>query len=341
MITYKCNIAGPYHIDRGIPCQDSFSVITNERFSVLAVADGLGSELYSDIGASVAAHAAVNYVAEHFESDMQYEEIQKSMKDAYVYAYRTVLERAKNDGNDPDEYDTTLCLAVYDGKHLFFAQSGDSGLVALLEDGNYLRVTSQQRDEEGRVFPLCCGPEKWEFGYIDSPVSSFMLMTDGVLEQICPKLLRNNKTDINIPLARKFLDRFDCTHEDVPALEKAVCDYLENYPKHMLDDDKTVVVLVNPDLKPAKKEESYYDIPDWRSLREKAERILFPNGIDCLDSSDDEALLPTSNIETPEGSIISKPTKKERDYDLDEESENNRLVDNPSTNDVAANDSDM
>ncbi len=275
MVIYKSNMAGPYHVENDLPCQDSFAIFHNDVFSVLAVADGLGSELYSDVGASVTAQTAVEYCSEHIIEGMGSAEIKKVMNNALVSAYKAVLTRAADDGNDPDEYDTTLCLAIYDGEHLYFAQSGDSGLVALLENGEYHRVTTQQRDEEGRVFPLCWGPEKWEFGYVDSPVSAFMLMTDGVFEQICPKLMRKREIEINIPLARRFLDRFDCTEEDVPDLEKAVHEYLEHYPRHLLDDDKTVVVLINPERRPAQKDETYYAIPDWKAMRDEAEKRLF------------------------------------------------------------------
>lgn len=272
MVIYKCNMAGPYHVETGLPCQDAYAVFQNDTFSVLAVADGLGSELYSDVGADVAAHTAVEYCSEHLVEGVDPAEIRRVMSNALVSAYKAVLTKADADGNDPDEYDTTVCLAVYDGERLYYAQSGDSGLVALLENGEYYRVTTQQRDEEGRVFPLCWGPEKWEFGSVASPVSAFMLMTDGVFEQICPKLMRKRDIEINIPLARRFLDRFDCTEEDVPELEKAVHEYLENYPRRLLDDDKTVVVLVNPDRRPEQKDAAYYAIPDWKAMRDEAEK---------------------------------------------------------------------
>lgn len=294
MIIYKSNMAGPYHTESGLPCQDSFAIYQDENYSILAVADGLGSELYSDVGAAVAVHTAVEYCSKHIAVGMQFDGIKKVMNNALVNAYRAVLTRAVEDGNDSDEYDSTLCLAIYDGEHLFFAQSGDSGLVALLENGEYYRVTTQQRDEEGRVFPLCWGPEKWEIGYVDSPVSAFMLMTDGVFEQICPKQMRKRDIEINIPLARRFLDRFDCTKNDVPELEKAVYEYLEHFPRHLLDDDKTVVVLVNPKRRPDEKDEAYYAIPDWKAMRDEAEMKL-----SRVDSDSSEAAEEQNNESVP------------------------------------------
>ena len=314
MVIYKSNLAGPYHIENGLPCQDSFAIFHSDAISVLAVTDGLGSELYSDIGASVAAQAAVKYCSKRIIKGMDFADIKRVMNNALVSSYKAVLARANEDGNDSDEYDSTLCLAVYYGEHLYFAQSGDSGLVALLENGEYYRVTTQQRDEEGRVFPLCWGPEKWEFGYVDSPVSAFMLMTDGVFEQICPKLMRKRDIEINIPLARRFLDRFDCTEEDVPELEKAVHKYLEHYPRHLLDDDKTVVVLINPERRPAEKDEAYYAIPDWKTMCDEAEKRLLGSDTTIVeeigDIVDDSLLFVdaiSDNLETSVGSIRHDP----------------------------------
>ncbi len=275
-ITYKVNMAGPYHLDNKLPCQDSFSVkIVKDKFMIAAVADGLGSELYSDIGSSVAVDMAVNYCAEHISEGLSLEKIEKILRNSFLYAYKAVLARAEKDGNSPDEYDTTLCLTVYDGEYLYYGQSGDSGLVVLLENGEYRYLTKQQRDEDGCVFPLCWGPDKWEFGSIDEAVSAFMLMTDGILDQICPPIMRMQNIDINIPLARKFLDRFECNEDDVMMLEEAAYKYLENFPREVLDDDKTIVVIMNTERKPGVKSDEYYAIPDRKVLRDETERRLY------------------------------------------------------------------
>lgn len=348
MVIYKSNMAGPYHIENGLPCQDSFAIFHNDAFSVLAVTDGLGSELYSDVGASVAAQTAVEYCSERIIDGMEFAEVKKVMNNALVNAYKAVLTRATEDCNDSDEYDSTLCLAVYDGERLYFAQSGDSGLVALLENGEYCRVTTQQRDEEGRVFPLCWGPEKWEFGYVNSPVSAFMLMTDGVFEQICPKLMRKRDIEINIPLARRFLDRFDCTEEDVPELEKAVHEYLEHYPRHLLDDDKTVVVLINPERRPAEKDETYYAIPDWKAMRDEAEkRLLTSDSTNSEEVSDvvvdhlplEEALSgnPETFVSTMRRDSDNEPLGQSDDAELSKNSFHNTGNASESSEDVKKN----
>lgn len=279
IITYKNSMAGPYHIDEGLPCQDScFISMGKDGLIIAAVADGLGSEEFSDIGSQVAAETAVTRCAEELAADTPPEEVRKKLNNSFVEAYRAVLERADKDGNARDEYDTTLCLAVYDpaSGRLFYGQSGDSGLVALLSDGSYKQLTRQQRDEGGCVYPLCFGPDYWEFGEAEGRVSAFMLMTDGVFEQICPKLMKKEEVTVNVPLAQKFLDRFDCPPDKVSELEQASAAFLEKYPRSKLDDDKTVVAVINTDAVPARREESYYAPPDWTALYQKAMKKIYP-----------------------------------------------------------------
>lgn len=278
ILSYKANMAGPYHIEKGIVCQDSLALETGrDGFVIAAVADGLGSELYSDIGSAVAAGAAVHFCAERIDGTMPFAAIRAVLQNALICAHQAVVSRAEADGHDRNEYDTTLCLCAYDGEHLYYAQSGDSGMIVLLEDGRYRRVTTQQRDADGCVFPLCWGTEKWEFGVVEAPVSAVMLMTDGVFERLCPPILRRRETDINIPLARNFLDRFDCTPDTLPALEAAACAFLESYPRDLLDDDKTIVVLLNTDRPAAVLGEDYYAAPDWAALQADAARRLWPD----------------------------------------------------------------
>lgn len=273
---YTANMAGPYHLDNGIPCQDSFYIKRDSNGVVFAsAADGLGSESYSEDGSRIASQRSCNFCMEHYKSGMPFPEVKKIMNNAFVNAYKAVLEEAQAAGNSPDEYDTTLCMVIFDDGHVFYGQSGDSGILALMKSGEYVPLTTQQRDEDGYVFPLCSGPGMWVFGEVEDPVSSVMLMTDGVWEQICPPLLRNHDVKINIALASRFMDRHETSLRSVKALEEAAGRYLENYPRGLLDDDKTIVVIYDP-LQPARKMPAeYYKSPDWASLREAAKANLY------------------------------------------------------------------
>lgn len=320
-LIYANCMAGTYHIDDGLPCQDSYAIKEKDDLVIASVADGLGSELYSEIGSSIAADYVVNYCSDKITSDMNFENAKKIMYNSYVEAYKAILAKAKTDGNSQDEYDTTLCLAVYNykTKKLMFGQSGDSGIVALLTNGKYLKVTEQQRDEDKRVYPLCFGPEKWEFGQVDD-VSAIALMTDGIFEQFCPNLLKRSEININVPLAAKFLDRFDYPLDKVDDLQKASDEYLKNYPRYLLDDDKTIVAIINKDAVPCRQDDDYYKAPDWEELLEEREKMLHPdldpmpqvNEVVSTDLKDHEEALSDKiepidkSVETATNSLLTK-----------------------------------
>ena len=200
---------------------------------------------------------------------MNIEDIQKIMNNAFVYGWKAVCEKAVEDGNLFDEYDTTLCLVIYDGKSIYYEQSGDSGMIALGEDGYYKVITEQQRDADGCVFPLCFGPNYWKFGKEEGPFHSVLLMTDGVLEQMIPPVLnKDNSGDyqLNIPNLEKLMNRTEDDDEVISELQTQLFEYFENYPSYALDDDKTVLVLWNTDTKSITLEDEYYTPIDWNEV---------------------------------------------------------------------------
>lgn len=261
---------GPYHINHNIECQDSYAYeIVSDNLIIAAVADGLGSCKHSAIGSSISTKRCVQYCKENYKEDSSKEEIKRILNNAFVYAYQDVIEKAKEDNNPLDQYDTTLCAAIFDGTNVYYANSGDSGIVALGTDGYIRALTRQQRDEDGNVFPLCCGPSCWDFGVVKN-IHSLMLVTDGIYNEMVPPVLNSNNDGeliINVPNAYKFLNRQG--KEDIDALKKTMYDYMKNYPDYQLNDDKTMVLIWNTKNKSKTLDKEYYNPVDWNSVYEK------------------------------------------------------------------------
>lgn len=273
---YSACMAGPYHIDNNIPCQDSrYIKQRDDGVTVAACADGLGSELYSDIGSQLGSYNAVAYCAEHYEPNMTTEEVLHLIKVSFVNAYKAVLDKAAEMGEDIDQFDSTLCLVIYDGENVWYGQSGDSGMVVRLTNGMYYPITEQQRDDDGNVFPLCSGPDYWVFGKVEGSVSSVMLMTDGVWDQICHPLLRKESVKVNTSLIAPFMERTETEQEEIEGVQKACEGFLEHFPRDQLDDDKTVVILYNTDNPATKMPVEYYLYPDWDKLKAKNREIFY------------------------------------------------------------------
>ena len=272
------NTTGPYHILKGIPCQDSvYLKYINPDIVVAAVADGLGSERHSKIGSEIAAKVAVEHIAKHYSSTMKADKVKALMNNSFVYAYKAILEKVEAMDENPDEFDTTLCLAIFDGNHLFVGQSGDSGMVALLQDGAYINCCQPQNDEEGHVFPLCSGPDVWEYIEIDKPVCAIMLMTDGIYKRIVndliefdDRIINGHQIEVNVPFAEKLMRRTERTDEEISDLSNSVNQMFINYPKEKIDDDKSLILIFDPDVSADMMPNEYYTPLDYDALHKKA-----------------------------------------------------------------------
>jgi transglutaminase/protease-like cytokinesis protein 3 len=109
--------------------------VISDNLCIAAVADGLGSELYSDIASRVAVDVAVEVCSEEINEKKNDVDIIKTIKKAFTKSLEAIQMRALQDQRDVNQYDTTLSLAVLKANNLFFGHSGDSGIIALGQDG--------------------------------------------------------------------------------------------------------------------------------------------------------------------------------------------------------------
>ena len=303
---YSASMAGPYHIQHNIPCHDARAIRKRpDGVVVAACADGLGSELFSDVGSRIASRVAVSHCAAEFHANMTTQEVLRLMKVSFVNGYKAVLEEAARMGEDHGQFDTTLCLAIYDGETVWYGQSGDSGLVVRLKTGEYLPVTSQQRDGEGNVYPLCSGPEYWVFGKVEGSVSALMLMTDGIWEQVCHPLLQKEPVKINTRLLRPFTERTETVLKELRKVEAACRSYLQDIPAEQVNDDKTVVVLYNPENPAEAMPDSYYLSPDWEALKQKFQSAIYGEAPEAVQP---EATPEETPLSTPQPAVTAPPS---------------------------------
>lgn len=272
---YEVNLAGPGHRARGVPCQDSCAVEALPSAAVAAVADGLGSQALSDVGSQAAARAAVTYCRAHLGRCTSEDATLDVLREAYRAAYDAVLDEADRRGESAGQMDCTLCVALFAGGMVAWGQSGDSGLAVAHTDGSYELVTRMQRDDEGRVYPLCFD-ERWEFG-ICTDVASALLCTDGVLEDLVapPALAKHTTQPIDTRVARGFLHPDVAAAGSIEALQAAAEAYLDELPADVLDDDKTAVVLFDDEHLPGEMPAPYYDGPDWDDICAKAHELIY------------------------------------------------------------------
>jgi hypothetical protein len=294
--SYGVSEQGTYHVkNNNIPCQDYHHIVKcGDDMVVAAVADGLGSAEHSDIASKIAATLSVEYCAKNIVPSGDTNDILDVIKKSFVLAQNSIENKAQENGHSINEYDTTLTLAVMRKNTLYYGHSGDSGIIALTLDGRYEQVTEQQRDEDDRVFPLFF-KDNWIFRQYDKKVCSVLLATDGMFDTFFPFYIRNEPVNIHVSLARFFMDnralRIDEAGED--KVKAQMKDFILNIPDEQVNDDKTIVVLVNASTESALQPEEYYKEPDWTELKRKHDeewkRKAYPHLFKEKKTDNDEA----------------------------------------------------
>lgn len=281
---YGITQQGTYHVKNNVVCQDAHNIIKCGDFMVVAaVADGLGSEEHSDVASKIAANSSTNYCVEKISEDTPDEAILSILHDAFSLAQNEIESEVKKNNHELDQYDTTLSLAILKNGTLFYGHSGDSGIVALTEDGLYEKVTEQQRDSYGRVFPLYFGEKKWVFGKYEKAVASVLLATDGMFETLFPYLIQNEPVNVYVALARYFMDIqiLGIAELGEAVVQDKMSEFVDSISDDQVNDDKTVVVIASDAVVPKGQPESYYAEPDWKELKKKRDeewrRAAYPH----------------------------------------------------------------
>jgi hypothetical protein len=303
-------------VEKNIVCQDFHRIVRcGEDIAIAVVADGLGSAEHADIGSQTAANVAAEYCEKHINPLGN--EITDTIKKAFDAAYDAIEKEAASKEHGMEKYDTTLSLAVLIRDDLYYGHSGDSGIIALTTQGRYVSVTEQQRDSEGRVFPLFF-EDKWVFAQYEEKVSAVLLATDGMLETFFPIYIKDNPvSNIHVSLAQFFMDnnklRIDKVGQE--AVQARISDYMEKIPDETVNDDKTVVVLINPSIKTSQMPKEYYVDPDWAELKRKHDeawkRKAYPGLYkETTPETEPESVLPSVDTTMGKTHARSLPTKQ-------------------------------
>lgn len=227
-------------------------LLPGKEYVVAAVADGLGSEAHSDIGAHAAVNTAVATMCELIgtwcatgDSALAIS-MPRFLEQAMIKANNAVVKKAASMELPANEFDATLAIAVYDGDQLFYGSAGDSGVIAKTDAGFEL-LTRPSRVGSAGTYPLY-SREKWEIGACCGHVQGFLLATDGILELLVPEF---NNENLNEKAMHLFMG---AGHKPVDAsgIDAALEKRIESVVRHIQGgrytyDDATVVVAVDWD----------------------------------------------------------------------------------------------
>lgn len=309
LIHYEASVTGPSHKLQGRSNQDCHCVrvvevprtkeagdATGSREApaapsprqaiVAAVADGVSSMILSGEGARLASEAAVDAAAEAFVRGELVPGDASALKGVFERALRAVADVAANEpAADIASFACTLCVVVWDGARVWYGNAGDSGAIAVDTVGAPFALTHLHRGPLScQVFPLH-DTYHWEFGFATG-AAGVLMATDGMLEKFATwePGSYGAPTDFN----REAIDLFmacDIDADDVPALCGGAADYLRALPATCVDDDKTVVALINTEggLLAGDAEDEVEDVT--------AERLT-ATGVSFADADGDLVVLP-------------------------------------------------
>lgn len=184
------SVVGVSHEKVSLPCQDAhrWRILPDGRL-LAAVADGAGSAERAEIGAAIAADAAIDYLSrlgpsapgEPICSDVQ--RSPEPLAGALRAARRAVEEEAERSGVELRELACTLIVAVAGPEGLSAAQVGDGAVIVANELGALFAVTRPPEAEYANetTFLISEGAlETVQFGFFPSPVAQFAVFTDGL-----------------------------------------------------------------------------------------------------------------------------------------------------------------
>ena len=100
---YGITVQGTYHVKNNIVCQDAHNIVKKDKDIVIAaVADGLGSEKYSDIASKIAAEKSTKFCAERITKSSSEEEILKIIRAAFTVSQDEIEKTAADNGHSVD-----------------------------------------------------------------------------------------------------------------------------------------------------------------------------------------------------------------------------------------------
>ena len=277
---------GSSHIAKNTPCQDRCGIryLDAKPIVVCAIADGVGSCEMSHYGSDAAVRAALDTVVAELEPladapDFVFVDNQR-MKNILVKAFEaavdSVEETAQNMGNLPFSYQSTLTVAIYDGKSLYFGHAGDDGIVALCKDGTCQMVTARHKGAEATSV-ITLQAQQWQFGLIDREVACFVAMTDGVLDAVVGSQLFDNR--IYYPFFDPIFRSEFVDEESVEKTCRCMFDILasDGY-RERVHDDLTLVAVVNSEMLASTKK-PVFDRDAWDKkndeIKQRVDSILY------------------------------------------------------------------
>ena len=296
-IMQATSIIGSSHKAQNKPLQDYSYCMKLNNYVFLFSADGLGSSRHSDVAAKELVEHSKDFIIDlNFNLCSISDEVLPSLlKICFHNTNQWYNSKHKKDMSD---YLSTLDIVGLNTKNgnLFYAHSGDGGIITRDLYGEYRYITTEQKPQNmpaNYVYPFYQS-DRWEFGSAEK-ISAVMVVTDGFLEVIhheyfnygdeklyvflCAAILESTLTPKSFSTYSKYIKKL-LTERRVSAsvIEKYETGFSNVKEEHMAEsllmsatDDMTIASAILPDMSqtPVLTDSNYYCEPNWSELKGK------------------------------------------------------------------------
>ena len=244
---WKCagvSVIGTKHIKKNVPCQDAcrFKALTTGEL-IITVADGAGSAIRAQEGATLAANVAVNYLG---RAILQYKPNSVKawkviIRHSFELARAVLIKQALDQATILQDYATTLQIIVISNDWTVSALIGDGTAIGLVNNNSLVSLMAPQRGEYANATNFITNAslmDKLAVQVWPKSVSGVAVLTDGLLN-----LAVNEKGNTPFPQffnpLFKFLDASESQQQAVNSLTQFLQSDRIN---QRTDDDKTLVL---------------------------------------------------------------------------------------------------
>lgn len=227
-----CTLIGKSHIDLGIINQDSFIIREYSFGTVMVVADGLGSLIYSNIGSKMVCEAVCEASKIWINNDNK--NIRNLIKLIHILWEMKISPYEKNDCG-------TTCLfslVINDTNRVIIGQIGD-GLLAYIT-GNELSILKEKNDDFLNITNSMHNVKKFsEWTYdefiLESNNLTLLMCTDGISEDI----VENKQKEFILELESMLTNK-----KSMKQRNKKLKKILKAWKTPYSDDDKTIILYM-------------------------------------------------------------------------------------------------
>ncbi len=241
---FGSSVQGTGHVRMKLPCQDACQWQVDDAYLVAAVADGLGSAQYADVGARLAVEVAVAHLTAQLAQAIpgDRDAWQHIIQAAYAQARNQLAIYAEGASQPLNAFATTLLVLAVTPFWLATGHIGDGAIVVQFDDERLETVSPPVNGEYANsVTPLTVDDlvPQIRVKVEQATVMRAALLTDG-LQSLCMNLVT---TTPYLPFFAPFFAALDQVL-DSDATSTQVAHFLESERIcAKTDDDKTLVVI--------------------------------------------------------------------------------------------------